>query len=428
MKKPVRPYFYSIGWREGGAVNTHRSSDLERYQLLNNERFHKIMCILLLCVECFMLLVYCVSQTPGKPSLDPGYLVFYTSAIGVTLVQLAVGYILHIRKRSAVWVQYAGLHLLLLWGCLFSIYDVMHGNGGVALPQLMLFTSAGLRFPKWLHCGINAAYWSFYLLLLWNAPLEEQAFYSEAINSGIYLLIAAAMIYVATAFQEARFQAIQKILKMQNDSLDIMAEQVKMVQEVAEKGRIIRHDMRHIVFVIRENAARRDYEAVLEVAEQTLREIEQARIQTTITQFTKVPEIDAPLSRCVEWAEKMGIQMSVAMQTPSGIDLRAFALVLLNALENACIAVKAQSKTADRRIDVVGKQRMEQYYFEISNTYRQGSVSISPKDGLPVSGREGHGYGTKSIAQIVERHGGHYRFCAGEKFCLQVLFPTQSSE
>ena len=378
----------------------------------------------MLIVECFMLLVYFLSHTPGKPELEIGYLQFYLGAIGTAGIILGLCRIFHRHRKSTTGLQYITVNFFLLWGCLFSAYDVWHGNGGVALPQLMLFTSSGFRFPKRIHFTINIGYWVIYVLLLFIMKLPQRTFYSETINSGIYLMIACSMFCIADRFQTAREQAVQKILQLQGENLDMMAAQITEVQAAVEETRLLRHDLRHIAFAVRENTEKGNYAALLEIAEGVLQKTAKLELRKSVQIFTGVPEIDSALGGCMEWGSQKNVQLSISVQRPSQVNIRAFSLVLLNSLENACIAVEHQS-SGERNLCVIGEIRGSQYYLEITNSYEAGSVIIHPETGLPSAKGKTPGYGTQSIAHIIEQHQGYWRFRAGEKFQFQALFTRE---
>ena len=49
------------------------------------------------------------------------------------------------------------------------------------------------------------------------------------------------------------------------------------------------------------------------------------------------------------------------------------------------------------------------------------------RDGLPVSGRDGHGYGCRSIQSIAEQHRGLCSFEPNEGlFTLRVMLPLEN--
>lgn len=361
-----------------------RGEDMLQYDRMKyNEKFHRVMWTLLLAVELLMILVYLISHTPGKPTLERGYLAFYLCAIGMGVFFLFPARRLRENGAAAACLRYLELALLLLWGCLFSAYDVRHGNGGAALPQLMLFTSAGIRLPLPPHFGLNIGSWALYLLLLAGSALESQTFYSEAINSGIYLLIACAMIYVADTFQREWVQALRKVFQLQDDNLNAMAERVRDAQAAAEEGRIIRHDLRHVALALRANLACGNEAGAMEIVRGLLRRTRQPEGRAAVCRYTGVPELDAPLSRCAEWARQEGVSLSVALEPPGRELLPAFTLVLMNALENACAAVGRQEAGAVRALRVVGEDHLGQYYFEVENTYPRAASSSTAAPACP---------------------------------------------
>ena len=116
-------------------------------QLRYGGRYFQIMCALLVGMETFLLLVYFLSHTPGKPTLDRGYLHFYIAAIALGGSLLALTWLFR-RRRWLSRLQLGGLGALLFWGCLFSRYDVLHGNGGAALPRSCSSPRRGCAFPR----------------------------------------------------------------------------------------------------------------------------------------------------------------------------------------------------------------------------------------------------------------------------------------
>lgn len=66
--------------------------------------------------------------------------------------------------------------------------------------------------------------------------------------------------------------------------------------------------------------------------------------------------------------------------------------------------------------------RQNKLLIEIRNPWRR---TDSHADGLPVSDREGHGYGCRSIQAIAQRNGGLCVFSAQQgQFLLQIMLPV----
>lgn len=95
--------------------------------------------------------------------------------------------------------------------------------------------------------------------------------------------------------------------------------------------------------------------------------------------------------------------------------------LLSNGLENALHAVA--DLPADRKqISLYCGVRQNKLLIEIRNPC---AGPIAMRDGLPVSDREGHGYGCRSIQAIAQRNGGLCVFSARQgQFLLQIMLPV----
>ncbi len=95
-----------------------------------------------------------------------------------------------------------------------------------------------------------------------------------------------------------------------------------------------------------------------------------------------------------------------------------FASILANALDNA---LNAQTELPEdvRRIELLLKEANGKLMISVKNP-----VAVVPEfiDGMPVSRKEGHGYGTQSIKYMAERLGGNCRFEIQDKeFITRVI-------
>ncbi len=397
-------------------------------QTIRNSTVNYILCAMIFSVECIMVLIWYTSQYPGKPSLDRGYLRFYWIAIIGSTLHPPFNYFTRryrYRKRR-VWIQLNALFLLLIWSCLFAAYDVRHGNGGSAFTQILILTSAAIWTPRWMHYGINLFFEIFYLVLLTVSEISGQAFYNETINSGILLLISCLIIYLTDSFQYSVFKMSQERLRLQNEQLDMMAEQVRTVHSVMEETRIMRHDLRHFAKAVEQKLEQMDYQGIQTITEEITRGLDYAGVRKTIHTYTKIPEVDTILSQYQEWAVEEDIDFQAALPPPDMMEVRDIALLLMNALENAANAIKEQPAGTNRYIRIIGARHTSQYYLNISNSYRPGTTAINSRTGLPMASKPNHGYGTKSIAAILKKYQAHFRFQAGEnEFCLQMLIPAE---
>ena len=121
-------------------------------------------------------------------------------------------------------------------------------------------------------------------------------------------------------------------------------------------------------------------------------------------------------------AEHKGIRLTVKAKLPQNLSISDTELcsILSNGLENALRAV-SELEPALKWTELYCGIQANKLLIEIKNPY---IGEIAMRDGLPLSNREGHGYGCRSIRSITEQNGG---LCSFEPesgvFTLQVMLP-----
>lgn len=122
-------------------------------------------------------------------------------------------------------------------------------------------------------------------------------------------------------------------------------------------------------------------------------------------------------------SQRQGTVLTVDASLPNDVAISDTELcsLLSNGLENALHAVA--DLPADRKqISLYCGVRQNKLLIEIRNPCA-GPVAM--RDGLPVSDREGHGYGCRSIQAIAQRNGGLCVFSAQQgQFLLQIMLPV----
>ena len=122
-------------------------------------------------------------------------------------------------------------------------------------------------------------------------------------------------------------------------------------------------------------------------------------------------------------SQRQGTVLTVDASLPNDVAISDTELcsLLSNGLENALHAVA--DLPADRKqISLYCGVRQNKLLIEIRNPC---AGPIAMRDGLPVSDREGHGYGCRSIQAIAQRNGGLCVFSARQgQFLLQIMLPV----
>lgn len=108
-------------------------------------------------------------------------------------------------------------------------------------------------------------------------------------------------------------------------------------------------------------------------------------------------------------ARQAGIRLTVEARMPESVPFSDTELcsLLSNALENAITACAGVADIERREIRLRIYPKNNKLCIDIRNSYADEPVFA---EGIPVSERQNHGFGTKSMAHIVEKHCGVYRF------------------
>ncbi len=128
--------------------------------------------------------------------------------------------------------------------------------------------------------------------------------------------------------------------------------------------------------------------------------------KNTLKTYCKNNSVNVVLSHYHNIARLYDIDFRTEINLPEklGINETDFAVILSNGLDNAINALKS---CEDRHITIKAFIDDGKLYLELKNPFNQKIVF---EDNMPQSLKENHGYGTKSMAAIVKKHGGMYSF------------------
>jgi len=146
-------------------------------------------------------------------------------------------------------------------------------------------------------------------------------------------------------------------------------------------------------------------------AQNYLKKLDENLIKTVIEKYCDNYAINVILSSYIKKAKDANINVTYHIDIAENITIDSIELgiIFANAIENATIACKKIENPPDRKIDITCKNHYNQLYIQISNTYI-GEVFFEGEH--PISNEKNHGFGTRSIAAIVEDFNGIYSFSA----------------
>ena len=204
--------------------------------------------------------------------------------------------------------------------------------------------------------------------------------------------------------KEKEYERENQLIQM---NYRLLERQVELLEESAESGRRIRHDVRHHNAVLAEYARRGQKEEMLQYLKEYDREMDQGMAER-ICANTVVNNILSAYTRKARNEQikvRLDIEIGRDLPIPS-IDLVA---ILANAYENAiyaCMEVKKHSDERECSIHLKVRKIKNKLTIFCSNTCR---METELKNGKPKAEFTG-GIGVLSIIRTAEKYDGEYDF------------------
>lgn len=219
----------------------------------------------------------------------------------------------------------------------------------------------------------------------------------------------------------------QKQVKAQRER-DIFASQLQQSQNELENMRqmqhntmIYRHDMRHHLTLIAGYAAEGDLNKIKEYLIST----EAAIDALTPVRYCENETVNLIISSFMAKAKKLSVCLQANVNLSSKLNMNDTELcaLLSNALENAINAVSLIEDELLRKVYLHALINDNRLLISTENAY-VGQIEMDGE--LPKSSKKeaGHGYGIKSIIDIINRHDGLYSIETDSGiFVLQLMIP-----
>lgn len=213
----------------------------------------------------------------------------------------------------------------------------------------------------------------------------------------------------------------QKEYKLKSDAAILemaarsMRERLSSTEELLSQDRTMRHDRRHFEALILSLIQDGKVDEARKCLEERLSH--EPRVGKRYCENTTV---NAALMHYMSLAERNNIKVTVSANIPYnvGVDDMQLAIAISNLLENAinaCLKVPEP----ERFIEITAKYK-EQLLLEIVNSC-DGKQKLD-EDGHPVTDREGHGIGTRSVLDFAEKTGSEVRYIAeDDKFKVRMI-------
>lgn len=201
----------------------------------------------------------------------------------------------------------------------------------------------------------------------------------------------------------------QTTLQRERDMLDaqfrLAQAEFASLRQLQQNAASYRHDMRHHFALLQGLASKEQMEEIKEY----LRIAQSDMDAITPLRFCENETVNLILSAFASKARQLGILLTVDAKLPDILPFSDTELcsLLSNALENAIHAAKHMKDSNKRLIKLRMYSKNTKLCIDIRNTYQDEPIF---HQGLPISIEQGHGFGTKSMTHIVEKHRGVFQF------------------
>lgn len=256
-----------------------------------------------------------------------------------------------------------------------------------------------------------------YITTVWTKILYTGNYHVVQFMPLMVCVVYLVFLIVFSKEQQKKITAIEERILLENQ-IQIAENEYENLNEMQQMAKIYRHDMRHHLMYLLQLADKGD---LAEIKVYLLENVENIDAITP-KKFCKMEMLNLLLSHFADKAQENKVEYTFDIRLPERIPVSATELcsMVSNAIENALKAVLILPENK-RKMDVRLCEFNGMLIFSVDNTYG-GNVKII--DHMPVTNHRGHGYGTRSIANVAKLHGGMAMFCTEKNiFKMMVTIP-----
>ena len=262
----------------------------------------------------------------------------------------------------------------------------------------------------------------FYIYMLAAVNLDFSSL--DSLSGYVVRLIPSFEVFVFYFMLPYIYKAVRKTHIMKSSQaalqqkLDSTEEQIDLLREANTQTAVFRHDIRHQFIMLNGLLSNGQTDQAQEYIKTVMADLD----AITPKRFCENEIVNLLCSSYDNKAKRLGVQLKISAMLPKDISLSDTELcsAISNGLENALRAA-SQPNLPNKWVEFSCNVKQNKIFIQIQNPYT-GQVAI--RDGLPISKRDGHGYGCYSIQTIAQRNGGLCSFEAKDGlFSLRLFFP-----
>ena len=240
------------------------------------------------------------------------------------------------------------------------------------------------------------------------SPEEKDLYADGEVIGKLYALVDTTVLKQ----REYKLKADAAMLEMAADS---MKDRLNATEEILSQDRTMRHDRRHFEALILSLIQDGKVDEARKCLEERL-----SQEPRSSQRYCENSTINAAIMHYVTVAERNNINVKVSANIPfnPGVDEMQLAIAISNLLENAIHACEKVQENM-RFIEITAKYK-QQLLLEIVNSC-DGKTELN-EEGHPVTTEVGHGIGTRSVLDFVNKTNGEIRYIAEDnKFKVRMI-------
>lgn len=213
-------------------------------------------------------------------------------------------------------------------------------------------------------------------------------------------------VFVVLYYLETQKQArLQRERDMLDTQFRLAQNEFNTLKALQENAAAYRHDMRHHFSLLQSLAANGRIEDI----QSYLKEAQLDMESITPIRYCANETVNLILSAYANRASEMAIGTTIEANLPDALPFSDTELcsLLSNAFENAINASSKLPEKSQRAIQLRIYEKNSKLCIDLRNRILEPPLFA---EGLPLSQVKGHGFGTKSMAHIIDKHGGVFQF------------------
>lgn len=225
------------------------------------------------------------------------------------------------------------------------------------------------------------------------------------------------LVFLMVYFREyENKQELKQYSDLREIQIQSMQKEIEQVKISSQKLAILRHDMRHQLNIIL-TQLQNDHP---DKAQEYIHEISSAYDDTIIASYSRNEMLNSVLSIYHSRFTDKGFALNCNVSTGKDLPCPDLAIctILSNALENSMHALE-NLESSSKWAKLTLSQKKNHLLFQLENPVEKIPEFV---DGVPVSNRNGHGIGVKSIIYYVDQLNGQCHFSITDHcFVLRII-------